>query len=56
MDTKGVLSAETDEERIGKLYTYNLLGWLTQKREPVALEGRSAKYRVTCYVYDRQGI
>ncbi len=37
IDAKGYELGDTDEERIGTLYTYNLAGWMLEKREPVKI-------------------
>lgn len=55
MDGADCVSAETDEERIGTLYTYNARGWLTGKREPVEEGEGVAGYRLTEYAYDQAG-
>ena len=56
MDTKGILSADTDEDRIGTIY-HNIAGWLMEQRTPVAYQdngGKEMKYRLR-YVYDPCG-
>lgn len=55
MDARGCAFGETDEERIGTLYTYNRLGWLTGKREPIQESGGEICYRLTEYVHDAAG-
>ncbi|MDE5825365.1 MAG: hypothetical protein K2H91_11885, partial [Lachnospiraceae bacterium] len=55
MDGEGYVSADTDEERIGTLYRYNAIGWLTEKREPVKQEEGRVLYRLTRYHYDMVG-
>ena len=56
IDAKGYLTAENDENRTGKLYTYNKAGWLIEKREPVVEEqDGSIRYRLTRYGYDACG-
>lgn len=47
MDGEGYASADTDENRIGTLYRYNAIGWLTKKREPVKQESGRVLYRLT---------
>ena len=37
IDAKGYELGDTDEERIGTLYIYNLAGWMLEKREPVKI-------------------
>ena len=48
-------TGETDEERIGELYTYNYAGWLMESRIPVRVEDGKAFYRLTRYRYDKAG-
>ena len=48
-------TGETDEERIGELYTYNYAGWLMESRIPVRVEDGKALYRLTRYRYDKAG-
>lgn len=55
MDAKGYLSAETDGERIGTLYTYNLLGLVTEVRKPMEVTSDRVSYRLTAYRYDSYG-
>ncbi|MFR4350182.1 MAG: RHS repeat-associated core domain-containing protein [Roseburia sp.] len=55
MDAAGCASAERDEERIGILYTYNALGWLTGRREPVEEAEGEIRYRLTEYEHDLAG-
>ena len=52
---KGMETGETDEERIGELYTYNYAGWLMESRIPVRVEDGKALYRLTRYRYDKAG-
>ncbi len=52
---KGMENGETDEERIGELYTYNYAGWLMESRIPVRVEDGKALYRLTRYRYDKVG-
>ena len=52
---KGMETRETDEERIGELYTYNYVGWLMESRIPVRVEDGKALYRLTRYWYDKVG-
>ena len=52
---KGMETGETDEERIGELYTYNYAGWLMESRIPVRVEDGKALYRLTRYRYDKVG-
>ncbi|MCI7790774.1 MAG: DUF6531 domain-containing protein, partial [Lachnospiraceae bacterium] len=56
IDAKGYLAAQTDEERIGKLYFYNKTGWLMEKREPIFQnQDGSYMYRLFNYRYDDCG-
>ena len=50
---KGMETGETDEERIGELYTYNYAGWLMESRIPVRVEDGKALYRLIRYRYDK---
>ena len=52
---KGMETGETDEERIGELYTYNYAGWLMESRIPVRVEDGKALYRLIRYRYDKAG-
>ena len=56
IDARGYLTADNDEERIGTLYTYNLAGWMTSKREPL-YQGADGQvhYKLTCFAYDAMG-
>ena len=54
-DAVGYNSADTDEERIGTLYQYNAIGWLTQKRVPIKQEQGKIFYQLTMYQYDTAG-
>lgn len=54
-DAVGYNSADTDEERIGTLYQYNAIGWLTQKRVPIKQEKGKVFYQLTMYQYDTAG-
>ena len=56
IDSKGYLTGDNDEERIGTLYTYNLAGAVTSKRVPVRQnEDGSYAYALTTYAYDMVG-
>ena len=56
IDARGYLTGNTDEERAGTLYTYNLAGWMLSKREPLnQSENGSFRYKLTCYRYDDMG-
>lgn len=55
IDARGMATGETDEERIGKLYTYNRLGWLMESRIPMAVEDGETRYRLIQYRYDGAG-
>ena len=56
IDARGYLTADTDEERAGTMYTYNLAGWILSRREPLRKEADgSVRYRLTCYRYDDMG-
>ena len=56
MDAYGYAYGETDEERYGTLYRYNLAGWLVEKREPVqSSDNGEMLYCVTGYEYDLNG-
>ena len=55
IDGEGYISADNDKDRIGILYQYNAIGWLTEKREPVKQEEGETLYRLTRYSYDCVG-
>ena len=55
IEARGIAMAETDEERIGTLYTYNYVGWLREKRVPLRVEKGQVFYRLERYAYDRMG-
>ncbi len=55
INARGMSTGSTDEERIGILYTYNYLGWLTQRRIPVSEQAGKALYQLTKYQYDKAG-
>lgn len=55
IDAKGMETGETDEERIGELYKYNCLGWLTESRKPMAVEDGEVRYQLIQYQYDKAG-
>ncbi len=38
MDAKGYLSGADDNSRCGTLYSYNLTGWLVEKKVPLKKE------------------
>ena len=48
-------TGETDEERTGELYAYNLPGWLMESRIPVSVRNGETLYRLTKYQYDGAG-
>ncbi len=48
-------TGESDEERIGTLYTYNYAGWLMEKRTPLRREGGQTFYGLQSYAYDKAG-
>ena len=55
IDTAGFNAGNSDETRIGTLYTYNDIGWMTEKREPVSISEDAVYYRLTRYLYDQAG-
>ena len=55
INAEGMGTGETDEDRIGELYTYNCLGWLTEVRKPMILGEEGAKYALTQFKYDTAG-
>ncbi|KAB3527512.1 RHS repeat-associated core domain-containing protein [Alkaliphilus serpentinus] len=55
IDAHGYLSGTSDNDRYGTLYSYNLTGWLLEKRVPVKAEGNTMYYNVTKYQYDKVG-
>ncbi|EHS56355.1 YD repeat-containing protein, partial [Paenibacillus sp. Aloe-11] len=65
IDAKGYARGTNDSERFGKLYVYNMAGWLIEKREPVEEAGEESsggaisagpiRYRLTLYRYDQAG-
>lgn len=52
---KGYLMGESDDERVGELYCYNHMGWLTEARKPVKEEDGTVLYQLTQYRYDLAG-
>ena len=50
---KGCLTADSDDERVGTVYTYDLTGNVTSVRIPTDIRDGSVRYRLTTYVYDR---
>lgn len=55
MDAKGYVTAESDEERIGTLYKYDLIGMVTEVRKPVEVSSNEVLYRLMTYRYDSYG-
>ena len=55
MDVKGYVTAESDEERIGTLYKYDLIGMVTEVRKPVEVSSNEVLYRLMTYRYDSYG-
>jgi len=55
INARGYLSGDSDEERFGTLYKYNLAGWMTEKRVPVERKQNEILYNVTVYKYDKAG-
>lgn len=55
IDGLGYLSASSEEQRYGKLFKYNLAGWLLEKRIPLKKEGSKVYYNLTTYTYDKLG-
>ena len=55
IDAKGYLSADTDEERTGTLYRYDLTGNVTEIRKPLQVTDAGAAYRLVSYRYDLCG-
>lgn len=55
IDAKGCAEECDDAQRIGTLYSYNQIGWLTEKRVPLRKEAGQTKYQVTQYQYDESG-
>ena len=70
IDAKGYELGSNNEERVGTLYTYNLAGWMLEKREPVKVTKKDSEtyktgesygknievsYRLTTYEYDKSG-
>ena len=55
MDAKGYAYGEEDATRIGTLYQYNTIGWMTEKRVPVQEEDGELRYQLTTYRYDVSG-
>lgn len=55
IDANGFLSGSDDVARIGTLYCYNLVGWITSKREPIINKEGTVFYRLTEYLYDDFG-
>ncbi len=52
---QGIATGDTDEERIGTLYSYNYLGWLMESRIPVCEQDGTVLYQLTKYKYDKEG-
>ena len=55
IDARGMATGESDEKRIGELYAYNYLGWLTERRIPMCEEKGEVRYQLTQYQYDKTG-
>jgi len=55
MDAGAYLSGADDDSRYGTLYSYNLAGWLVEKKEPLKKENGTIYYRITRYTYDKTG-
>ena len=55
MDTQGYALAERGIEGAATLYSYNVMGWMTEKREPLMEEDGVINYRLTMYTYDANG-
>ncbi len=55
ISAKGMETGSTDEERVGALYAYNYVGWLTEKRIPVRMDKGEPLYELTRYEYDAAG-
>ncbi|MEO3943964.1 RHS repeat-associated core domain-containing protein [Gorillibacterium sp. CAU 1737] len=55
IDAKGYASANSDEERYGTLFTYNLANNLLTKSDPETLERTQGKGISTRYTYDSLG-
>ena len=50
---KGCLTADSDDDRVGTVYTYDLTGNVTSVRIPVDIRDGSVRYRLTTYAYDK---
>lgn len=55
IDAKGYQSADTDEERTGTLYRYDLTGQVTEVRTPLESTAEGMLYKLTVYDYDTVG-
>jgi len=55
MDAEGYLSGTDDNSRYGTLYSYNLAGWLIEKKVPLKKENDTVYYQITRYTYDKNG-
>ncbi len=50
---KGCLTADSDDDRVGTVYTYDLTGNVTSVRIPTDIRDGSVRYRLTTYAYDK---
>ncbi|MFG6322965.1 MAG: hypothetical protein K1W41_16310, partial [Lachnospiraceae bacterium] len=50
---KGCLTADSDDDRVGTVYTYDLAGNVTSVRIPTDIRDGSVRYRLTTYTYDK---
>ncbi|MCT4687307.1 RHS repeat-associated core domain-containing protein, partial [Vallitalea sp.] len=55
IDGLGYLNGNSDKQRYGTLFKYNLAGWLLEKRIPLKKEGSKVFYNLTTYTYDKLG-
>ncbi len=55
IDGKGYLSGSDQSSRYGTINSYNLAGWLQEKRIPVKSEASTIYYQVIRYIYDKNG-
>ncbi|MFT4143588.1 MAG: S8 family serine peptidase [Mobilitalea sp.] len=55
IDAEGYLSGSNDGARYGTLYSYNLAGWLVDKKVPLKIENGSVYYQITRYTYNKLG-
>lgn len=55
MDARGYLSGNDDSSRYGTLCSYNLAGWLMEKKVPLKEENGTVYYQITRYTYDKNG-